>query len=394
MLLGLIRTNRDTRVDFFRGYALFCIFISHIPDHRFWVFTIQVLGPSDATETFIFLAGFAAAIAYGRQYQRSGWGYAATSLLLRAWNLYVVHIFMFVAFIAQVSWSAARFANPAYLDETGVGGFLDEPYVAVLDALALRFQPAFMDILPLYIVVLAWFALLLPLLGRPVAMLAVSAALWLFVRASGFNLPTSGGHWFFNPLAWQLLFVVGAVVSHIGQERRDRWLRPRWWLTAAALLTVAGGLLVSAVWRVPGVYERLPPALAEVIYVGIDKAGLHPARLLHFLAVAWLVSRMIPRGSTFPLRLVAQPFTLCGQHGLMVFSLGIFLSFVGRLVMQELDASWPTQTALALAGWAVCTAFAAANAWYESAGKPPREAGQAPPRPVLAAVRPPDSTAA
>jgi hypothetical protein len=404
---SLIRENRDTRVDFFRGYALFCIFISHIPDHRFWIFTIQIFGPSDATETFIFLAGFAAAIAYGRHYARSGWAYAAASLGLRAWNLYVVHIFMFVAFIAQVSWSATRFDNPVYLDETRVAEFLQEPYIAVLDALALRFQPAFMDILPLYILVLLWFALLMPLLRWPLAMLGVSGALWLFVRITGFNLPTTGGHWFFNPLAWQFLFIIGAVLSHIGIEQRDRWLAGRWYLTAAAVVIAAMGLVISAVWRVPGVYEALPPRLAEWIFVGIDKSGLHPARLLHFLAMAYLVSRLIPRGSRFPLTWPAQPFTLCGQHGLMVFAMGIFLSFVGRLVMQELDASWWTQSALALAGWAVCTIFAAAHAWYDGAGKPAARpdaaatpaSGQATtirpvPAPTLASRREADSNAA
>jgi hypothetical protein len=407
----LIRENRDTRVDFFRGYALFCIFISHIPDHRFWIFTIQILGPSDATETFIFLAGYAAAIAYGGQYLRNGWAYAATSLGLRAWNLYVVHIFMFVAFIAQVSWSAARFDNPAYLDETRVAEFLHEPYLAVLDALLLRFQPAFMDILPLYIVVLLWFALLLPLLDRPWAILGISGGMWLFVRITGFNLPTSSGTWFFNPLAWQFLFVIGAVVSHLGVEGRDRWLTGRWYLTAGAILVALGGLFISAVWRIPGVYEALPQRPADWIFFGIDKAGLHPARLLHFLAVAYLVSRLIPRGSRFPLMLPAQPFTLCGQHGLMVFAMGVFLSFVGRLVMQEVDASWWTQSALAVAGWTVCTAFAAAHAWYDSAARAPAARAGPPaaaalahaglpntPRPVppaaLAKPRPADSNVA
>jgi len=391
---SLIRENRDTRVDFFRGYALFCIFISHIPDHGFWIFTIQ---------TFIFLAGYAAAIAYGRQYERNGWAYAAASLGLRAWNLYVVHIFMFVAFIAQVSWSAARFDNPAYLDETRVAEFLNEPYVAVLDALALRLQPAFMDILPLYIVVLLWFALLIPLLRYPWALLGVSGGVYLFVRITGFNLPTSSGTWFFNPLAWQSLFIIGAVVSHLGAEGRDRWLAGRWYLTAGAVATAMVGLLISAVWRVPGVFEAVPSPWAERIYFGIDKSGLHPARLLHFLAVAYLVSWLIPRDSRFALSWPAQPFTLCGQHGLMVFAMGVFLSFVGRLVMQELDASWWTQTALALAGWSVITAFAAANAWYDGAGRRPAAVPAVSERTIkvrqnapaaLAKPRPADSNAA
>lgn len=388
---SLIRDNRDTRVDFFRGYALFCIFISHIPDHRFWIFTIQILGPSDATETFIFLAGYAAAIAYGRQADRRGWAYAAASLGLRAWNLYVVHIFMFVAFVGQVSWSAARFDNPAYLDETRVGDFLQEPYLAVLDALSLRFQPAFMDILPLYVLMLLWFALLLPLLHRPLAMLGVSGGMWLLVRITGFNLATSSGTWFFNPLAWQFLFVIGALASTHGAALAGRLAPVRRQVTAAAVAMALAGLCISAVWRVPGVLELLPPRFGDWVFAGIDKAGLHPARLLHFLSVAFLVSRLIPRESRFPLLLPAQPFTLCGQHGLTVFALGVFLSFVGRLVMQELDASWATQSALALAGWAVCTAFAAAHAWYDGAGRDTARGPRAV-APGLAAAPPADST--
>ena len=180
---ALVRTNRDLRVDFFRGFALYCIFVGHIPDHVLWVLTLQVLGPSDSTETFIFLAGYSAAIAYGRSFERFGWAYAATAVLLRVWTLYVVHIFMFVAFVAQVSWSATRFANPAYIDEINIGAFLDEPHIAVLDALSLRFQPAFMDILPLYIVLLA----VLPFVvagyrSWPGVVIFASLALWLAVQ--------------------------------------------------------------------------------------------------------------------------------------------------------------------------------------------------------------------
>ncbi len=378
---GLIRTSRDTRVDFFRGYALFCIFIDHIPDHLLWVATIQVLGPADATETFIFLAGYAAALVYGRQMARSGWPFAAASVGLRAWNLYVVHIFMFVAFIGQVSWSAARFANPAYLDETNLGGFLAEPYVAVLDALSLRFQPSFMDILPLYIVVLLWFALVMPLLRRPALLLALAAVPWLFVRVTHFNLSTSTGVWFFNPLAWQFLFIIGAVLGNATEAERDRLLRGRWYLTVGAVLVAAAGLFVSAAWRIPAVPEHLPQALNEVLG-RIDKTGLNPARLLHFLAIAYLTSRLIPRTSRFALHPLAAPFTLCGQHGLMVFAVGIFLSFLGRLVMQEIDFSIATQIAIAVIGWGLCVGLAALRAWYNQAAEvrpPPAATVLAPP---------------
>jgi hypothetical protein len=366
---ALIRTNRDIRVDFFRGFALYCIFIGHIPDHSLWVMTIQVLGPSDSTETFIFLAGYSAAIAYGRSYDRFGWPFAATAVLLRVWTLYMVHIFMFVAFVAQVSWSAARFANPVYIDEINIGAFLEEPHLAVLNALSLRFQPAFMDILPLYIVILLLFALMLPLLKRPVALLAVSGGLYLLVRLTRFNLTTAQGEWFFNPLAWQLLFMSGAAVAVMGEDTRAQLRRARPVLVPLAALIALGGLFISAVWRIPAFYAAVPEGLASLIYNSIDKSGLHPARLLHFLSIAYLVSRLVPRGAAWLTSWAAMPFTLSGQHGLVVFSLGVFLSFLGRLVMQEWSADFPTQLGIAIVGWAVCVVVSALQAWYDGKGK-------------------------
>lgn len=380
---ALIRTNRDLRVDFFRGFALYCIFISHIPDHALWVATIQVLGPSDSTETFIFLAGYSAAIAYGRAQDRLGWPYAATAVLLRVWTLYLVHIFMFVAFVAQVSWSAQRFANPVYIDEINIGAFLDEPHVAVLNALSLRFQPAFMDILPLYIVILVLFALMLPLLKRPVAMMAVSGAIYLLVRLTRLNLTTAQGEWFFNPLAWQFLFMGGAAVAVMGEGTRAALRRSGPLLLPLAVAIAVSGLFISAVWRIPAVYAAIPEPLASVIYTAIDKSGLHPARLLHFLAIAYLAARLVPPGAAWLMSWAALPFTLPGQHGLVVFSLGVFLSFLGRLVMQEWDAGVLTQLGIAVVGWAVCVAISALQAWYDGMGKgkaaPARPSPLAPP---------------
>ena len=64
----------------------------------------------------------------------------------RAWQLYVAHIFLFVMFIAEVSYTVTTFNNPMYNDEMRVGDFLDEPHVAIVKALLLEFQPTFLDI--------------------------------------------------------------------------------------------------------------------------------------------------------------------------------------------------------------------------------------------------------
>ena len=57
---------RDLRLDFFRGLALVCIFIDHIPENYLGYFTLSAIGFFDAAEVFIFISGFTAALVYGR----------------------------------------------------------------------------------------------------------------------------------------------------------------------------------------------------------------------------------------------------------------------------------------------------------------------------------------
>jgi len=61
----------------------------------------------------------------------------------RAWQLYVAHVFLFVIFIAEVSYTATTFKNPMYNEEMRVADFLDEPHVAVVQALLLQFSRLF-----------------------------------------------------------------------------------------------------------------------------------------------------------------------------------------------------------------------------------------------------------
>lgn len=87
----LIRSNRDLRVDFFRGLALWWIFADHIPDNWIARFSLQNFALCDATEVFVLLAGYAAGLAYGRSMDRHGWVFAGADVLKRAWTLYVAH---------------------------------------------------------------------------------------------------------------------------------------------------------------------------------------------------------------------------------------------------------------------------------------------------------------
>ena len=118
--MQLVRRNRerDLRVDFFRGLALWWIYTDHIPGDVLGDYSLRNFAMCDATEVFVLLAGFGGGIAYGSVMNRQGYLYAAADTLRRAWTLYVAHIFLFVVYTAQVAYSAAALDRTFYLEET------------------------------------------------------------------------------------------------------------------------------------------------------------------------------------------------------------------------------------------------------------------------------------
>ena len=209
------RGQRDLRLDLFRGLALWFIFIDHIPDNYASWATLVHYGFSDAAEIFVFISGYSAVIAYSQQADRSGWLFAAARIVRRVWELYAVHLVLFVVFTAQIAWVSQRLTEASFISEMKLIGFVEDPTRAITETALLRFQPENLDILPLYIVLLMSFPLLLPAVQRwPLRVLAGSVALWFAARALGLNFAAyPAGNWFFNPLCWQLLFVLGAVAA-------------------------------------------------------------------------------------------------------------------------------------------------------------------------------------
>ena len=156
-----------------------------------------------------------------------GFVVAGARILKRAWQIYVAHVFLFAIFIAEISYVASSFENPLYAEEMNALDFLKQPEVTIIQALLLKFKPVNMDVLPLYIVLLLLFPLALWLLIRNATLaLVLSVALYALTWEYGWNIPSHpSGHWFFNPFAWQLLFVFGAWCALGGAERLAPVLR-------------------------------------------------------------------------------------------------------------------------------------------------------------------------
>jgi hypothetical protein len=357
--------ERDLRLDLFRGVALWGIFLDHIPENIVNWLTIRNYGFSDATEIFIFISGYTAAFVYGRAMHERGFVVASARILRRAWQIYVAHIFLFTIFLAEIAYVAGTFDNPLYAEEMRILDFLKQPDVTIFEALILKFKPVNMDVLPLYIVLLVLFPpMLFVLLRRPTLALAGSALVYVLTWSFDFNLPAyPNGVWFFNPFAWQLLFVFGAWCALGGAHRLSAVLRsPVIFAVAIAYLVFA--FAITLTWYVEPLGHFVPSWLSDWMYP-IDKTNLDVLRFAHFLALATITVRFVPRDWPGLRSPILQPAIRCGQHSLEIFCLGVFLAFAGQFVISEYSGGPLIQVAISLIGIMIMVAVANLISWYK-----------------------------
>jgi hypothetical protein len=357
--------ERELRLDLFRGLALWLIFIDHLPPNLLTWFTIRNYGFSDATEIFIFISGYTAAFVYGRAMLESGVVVATARILRRVWQIYVAHVFLFTIFLAEISYVATSFENPLYSEEMGIMDFLKQPEVTIVQALLLRFRPVNMDVLPLYIVLMLFLPLILWLMKwRADVALALSVVLYALTWQYDWYLSAyPNGYWAFNPFAWQLLFVFGAWCALGGARRMSRILSSRvtLWISIAYLLAA---FYVTLTWYWPQLGHLMPRRIEQWMYP-IDKTNLDVLRFAHFLALAALTVRFLPKqwpGFASPW---LRPLILCGQHSLEIFCLGVFLAFAGHFVLAEVSGGAGLHFIISISGILAMWAVAWVISWYK-----------------------------
>lgn len=360
---------RDIRLDLFRGLALWFIFLDHIPTNIVSWLTVRNYGFSDATEIFVFISGYTAVIAYSRMLEEEGWPRTAARIYRRVWQLYVAHILLFVAFSAQIAWVSIARDTPALIEEMELLGLGQNPYRAILEAALLKFRPVNLDVLPLYIVLLAAFPLVLPVVVRwPWAVIAASIALYAATCHYNWGLPAYPDEkvWFFNPMAWQVVFHVGAACAVFGSGLSwlDRFRGP---LTALAIAFALCAAFIALSWHYNPL-ERLVPAWVGRIIYPIDKTNIDVLRILHFLAIAWLVRIAVPidaPGLKWP---IWQPLRRCGEASLLIFCIGTFLALSGQVIVGHYEDSILSQIVVSIAGIAIMCLAAYIAAWFKRGG--------------------------
>jgi hypothetical protein len=224
-----------------------------------------------------------------------------------------------------------------------------------------------MDVLPLYIVLMLFFPPVLWLLRKKAGLaLGVSVLLYAVTWELELALPSyPSGTWFFNPFAWQLLFVFGAWCALGGVERMARILSSRITIgLCIAYLVFCLGIV--ATWHFPSIDFLVPKSLATWMYP-ISKPDLDVLRFAHFLALAAVTVYFLKRDWPGLKSVWLQPLILCGTHSLEIFCIGIFLAFAGHFIMAEFSGGAWTHFVISVVGIVIMTVFAWVFSWYKAA---------------------------
>ncbi len=340
------RSPRDPRIDILRGAALVMIYVDHIPLNALSRLTMRQYGFADAAELFVMLAGFSTMIAFGRAFDRGGPAHGMWQTTYRASTIYLVQAGLLLATLAIVTiW---RLYLP--IDHPLFTPVIAEGYRDVTRGLVLLALPDYLDILPLYVVLLAAFPVIYyAMRWNPAVTVAGSGLLWLLAwNTPWLNLPNAldltGRGWSFAPLSWQFLFVIGAALAVTLGPAGSLLPQPRW---AAALcwIYLAWAYLLHR-------WADVLQSWDAIIDAGLlDKTHLAPLRLLDVLALVYLMlgSRRILAWSRLA---ILRPLEACGRNSLTIYALGSMLSLLGRLEFGSFGPSFAMQIGVNLAGLA------------------------------------------
>ena len=364
-------------MDFWRGLALVSIFINHIPGFAFEQLTHRNLGLSDSAELFVFLAGWSLRGLSDGVHENLGLGRLVLRLGARAVTLYAAQILITMIAIGLIASAALFLQNPLLLEWHNAAAVFQDPVPAHVGLIVLGHQLGFFDILPLYVTLmlgapaLAIIHYVQPWLVLPLALLVYAGALTFEV-----NLPTwpVEGTWYFNPFAWQLVFVLGFLLAgrsrlRLAIERHRLAVR-----LVGAVIILAGLVAAKSNWSPDPTSVPWPP-----LFFTFDKTYVTPARLVHFLGI------VATFGGTFYLaashaRPIARFLSMLGRNSLNVFCVGSILSIAAQILRFAVGSAIEVDVAILLTGIAVL----GLTAWVSELRARLQERGSRSPPPVPA----------
>lgn len=337
--------QRENRIDLLRGMSLLLIFIGHA-EFTFSLTFQHARGFSDASEIFVMLAGISSALAY----YRPGSPLQLERPWKRAFRLYIVHLLLFavMATISTVAFEAFDQSTWAI----DMGHYWNDPVHQGMRAVVLGYMPGNLDILPMYVILLLIAPFVFVLIDRSlIALMALSVLVWLVAGLGHINLPNTaidGEKWYFDPLSWQIIFIIGVCLG----VRMKRGFVPlpynRVAFVAAAVFAIAAipvNLLIFL--------DVVNAPFGDLYHQLVSKTNSGPLRIINVLAIlylAWNIPAVKALADHPSMRLLC----FAGRHSLPIFSTGVLLAYFAMVAMR-MDPQMPLalQMSILVAGCGV-----------------------------------------
>ncbi len=335
--------NRIAALDMLRGYALVCIMLDHMPIGVLRNVTLSNFAVFDAAELFVLLSGFLVGMVWVKVEARHGRWTAQKRFLKRAVQVWLALIigavllalFSSLLFALHMNHTAVWFQYSRWIFEHPIG------YLATVGLMWM--QPNLMDVLALYVLLIATAPVTVPFLLRyPLAALTVSAAIWFFAEPLNALVPNQRPvpGLLFNPFGWQLLFFVGVAMGAFRSQIMPVLLRWRGLITAAAIGILLFSLAIVTAWKIGEPAKQVTQFL-RIFHGPIDKWSLDGLRLIAILAASWMVAVPLARPFAWMASTrLGEASAEIGRGGLFSFVVCVLLSIWGDALDMTAPEGW------------------------------------------------------
>lgn len=332
------------------------IFINHMPMNAFAAYSPSRFGLSDAADLFVFLSGCTAALVYKKSFERMGAWIVTIQILYRCGRLYIAHLQLFFLLALACVVGNVFSAGPDYIDRLSLNYLFEHTQAAMPALLTLRYVPNFIDILPMYIAILALVPIVL-LSARVHVRLALALPLTLYLMAHFMGLelpadPQSDRAWFFNPWCWQLAFFTGFAIY-------AKWLPVPAPNRGLFILCAAFVLLAMPLSHKPSYLSlRWLSDMRAHLEPFADKSHYGLLRWLHLLALSYAVSYLLRDKKALLRQRLPGLINRMGQQALPMFLIASVLSYLGGMALDQAGNTLPGLVAVNLGGCLLLMAIA------------------------------------
>lgn len=274
-----------------RGYALVCIMLDHMPISPLRAYTLANFSVFDAAELFVLLSGFLVGLVWQSVERKDGRRAAQWRFARRAFEVWrALVIGGVIMALLSAGLLAIDMQHTAIWNQYAVW-VIENPLGYIGTLMTMWLQPNLLDVLAVYVILIASAPLLVPVLERfPWAFAAASVALWWFAPQLNPYIPNHNpGGLLFDPFGWQMLFYSGVAMGLMRQKFMPVLLRHSRLITLAAWGMFLFGASIIIALKFGDAALPVRNAL-KLVYGTIDKWHLDGTRYLAIIAASWLVA--------------------------------------------------------------------------------------------------------